>query len=193
MPNFGELTQLFDEVRKLVSLPENDFSWSSWLDKDHALLEIDGIRNQLLDAKLPVDANVLFLPTGPIQELALSSGWGDTFIRLADWYDDAVAGRDCECYETPLGTEGEPLGMDKRYGEISVVRCPKCDRNWLSYRYELESFTRSGRWFLGPISKPVAERVTAETARDVFESLPWYFAGGSYFGSISKVSGPLAI
>ena len=33
---------------------------------------------------------VLFLPTGPIQEVSLSSGWGDEFVALADRFDRAV-------------------------------------------------------------------------------------------------------
>jgi hypothetical protein len=34
---------------------------------------------------------VLFLPTGPIQEVSLSSGWAQEFLDLADRYDQAVA------------------------------------------------------------------------------------------------------
>ena len=30
---------------------------------------------------------MLFLPTGPIQEVSLSSGWGDAFVALADRFD----------------------------------------------------------------------------------------------------------
>jgi hypothetical protein len=32
---------------------------------------------------------VLFLPTGPLQEVSLSSGWGDEFVALADRFDRA--------------------------------------------------------------------------------------------------------
>ncbi|WP_028063275.1 AN1-type zinc finger domain-containing protein [Solirubrobacter soli] len=31
--------------------------------------------------------NILFLPTGPLQELSLDSGWGDEFVALADRFD----------------------------------------------------------------------------------------------------------
>ena len=34
---------------------------------------------------------MLFLPTGPIQEVSLSSGWGDAFVALADRFDLAAA------------------------------------------------------------------------------------------------------
>ena len=193
MPNYGELVRVFDEARRLVEMSENDFSWSSWRDGEHALTEIDAIRGELLDAKLPINAKVLFLPTGPLQEVSLSSGWGDRLLWLADWFDDALSGKDCECYDTPITQEGNPVGVDDRHGEVSIVTCSRCGRDWLSYRYELEAFSRSGRWFLGPVTQSVSDQVKAENAREVFERLPWYFAGGSYFGSVSKVSGPLAL
>ena len=33
----------------------------------------------------------LFLPTGPLQETALSNGWGDEYLRLANRFDNAIA------------------------------------------------------------------------------------------------------
>ncbi|MET7426496.1 hypothetical protein [Dactylosporangium sp. NPDC005555] len=40
----------------------------------------------------PVGPAILFAPTGPIQEVAISSGWGDAFLELADRFDAAMAG-----------------------------------------------------------------------------------------------------
>ncbi|MFF5235251.1 hypothetical protein [Dactylosporangium sp. NPDC000521] len=40
----------------------------------------------------PVGLSILFAPTGPIQEVAISSGWGDAFLEPADRFDAAVAG-----------------------------------------------------------------------------------------------------
>jgi hypothetical protein len=37
---------------------------------------------------------VLFLPTGPVQEVSLSGGWGDEFVALADRFDTAVCVHD---------------------------------------------------------------------------------------------------
>jgi hypothetical protein len=33
---------------------------------------------------------LLFAPTGPIQEVSLSSGWGETFLELAERVDAAT-------------------------------------------------------------------------------------------------------
>ena len=35
----------------------------------------------------PMVIRVLFAPTGPIQEVSLSSGWGHEFIKLAERFD----------------------------------------------------------------------------------------------------------
>jgi hypothetical protein len=37
------------------------------------------------------DIEVLFAPTGPIQEVSMSSGWSREFLRLAERFDEAYA------------------------------------------------------------------------------------------------------
>jgi hypothetical protein len=78
------------EVRRLVARPGNDFSWSSFRDQEAALEEIDACIDSLREGNAGGVA-VLFLPTGPLQEVSLSSGWGDEFVALANRYDAAVA------------------------------------------------------------------------------------------------------
>ena len=87
-----ELVEVLREARALVARPGNDFSWSSWIDAEHALWEVDGLVAVLEAGALPPSSaiSILFAPTGPMQELALSSGWGDTFIALADRCDAAL-------------------------------------------------------------------------------------------------------
>lgn len=80
------------EARRLIALPDNDFSWSSFIDQEAALEEIDGFIESLRAGNTKTGAMaVLFLPTGPIQEVSLSGGWGDEFVALANRYDAAVA------------------------------------------------------------------------------------------------------
>jgi len=87
-----ELISVFVRVRAALALPDNDFVWSSWRDANHALEEIDGILTTLRDGRVPNETQMqeLFAPTGPIQEVSLSSGWGDAFLRLADDFDAAI-------------------------------------------------------------------------------------------------------
>jgi hypothetical protein len=87
-----ELADVLREAREWLSRAGNDFSWSSWEDTHDALAEVSGHIAVLDAGKLPpkLDLTVLFAPTGPIQEVSLSSGWGDEFLTLASRFDAAV-------------------------------------------------------------------------------------------------------
>jgi hypothetical protein len=82
-----ELVNVLREARSLLALPGNDFSWSSWPDAAAALAEVDGLIATLEAGRLP---SRLTPPTGPIQEVSISSDWGDEFLTLAARCDAAV-------------------------------------------------------------------------------------------------------
>ena len=77
------------ETRALLARPGNNFSWSSWKDQPAALAELDELIAEVRRGCRPEALGVLFLPTGPIQEVSLSSGWGQEFLDVADRYDKA--------------------------------------------------------------------------------------------------------
>jgi hypothetical protein len=93
--NIAAMLAVLRDARVLLAQPDNDFSWSSFDDAEAALREIDklsaGIRN---GDSVPLDLRVLFAPTGPIQEVSLSSGWGEKFLGLAERFDAALTGAD---------------------------------------------------------------------------------------------------
>ena len=84
-----ELIEILEAARALVSRPGNDYSWSSWRDGEHALSEVDGHLDRLRTGGELHAASVaiLFAPTGPMQELAIESGWGGVFGGLADRFN----------------------------------------------------------------------------------------------------------
>ncbi len=86
------MADVLRESRAYVARPDNDFWWSSWEDAADALAEIDALI-AALDAGTedPREAAVLFAPTGPMQEVALSGGWGNAFLDLANRFDAALA------------------------------------------------------------------------------------------------------
>ena len=84
------LIDVMRDARKLLALPGNDFAWSSWEDREAALAEVDAHIATLERGAVP-DLSVLFLPTGPIQEVSLSSGWSAEFLSLADRFDHEIA------------------------------------------------------------------------------------------------------
>jgi hypothetical protein len=86
------LIEVLNETRAFLARPGSDFGWSSWNDQSEALAEIDRIL-QRVTADAPLDVSpiqVLFLPTGDLQEVSISSGWGDDFLNLAKRFDRVV-------------------------------------------------------------------------------------------------------
>jgi hypothetical protein len=77
------------ESRALVALPGNDFAWSSWEDAAATLAELDGLIAAIKSGQLPpqLDLAVHFAPTGPMQEVSLSSGWAQEFLDVAARFD----------------------------------------------------------------------------------------------------------
>lgn len=59
---------------------------------DGSVEELDEAVAAVRAGGTPVGLAILFAPTGPIQEVAISSGWGDAFLELADRFDAAMAG-----------------------------------------------------------------------------------------------------
>ena len=86
-----KLIEVLYSAIELLSLLENDFGWSSWLTDSEATKELKEILSVLEHGDLPDRSRLsaIFGPTGPMQEVSLSSGWGETFIKLADRYDFA--------------------------------------------------------------------------------------------------------
>jgi len=93
MPSLKKLISVFEEARDLLADPGNNFDWSSWSGHEDALGEVDGILSSLRRGVLPerLFMVVLFAPTGPIQEVSISSGWGEAFLSLAERFDEAMA------------------------------------------------------------------------------------------------------
>lgn len=70
---------------------------------------------------------------------------------------------------------------------MRIDRCVHCQRLWLHYFVEYESFSRSGRWARGLISAAEAEVIAPADAVAHLERLPRYLYGGSYFDGLAGV------
>ena len=92
MAETSDLIDVLLRTREVVLRPGNDFSWSGWHGPGDASAEIDALIVQLRLGQIPPsgDMDVLFVVTGPLQELSLSSGWADTFLDLAADFDAAA-------------------------------------------------------------------------------------------------------
>jgi hypothetical protein len=87
------LISVLEETLELLSLKENDFVWSHWDNAEQAKAEIREHIVKLQDENYSgvKDLSLLFAPTGSIQEVSVSSGWGNRFLKLADKFDRAAA------------------------------------------------------------------------------------------------------
>jgi hypothetical protein len=71
------------------------------------------------------------------------------------------------------------LGLDSHLAQVSVLICQDCGQHWLRYFYEVEAFSRSGRWYLGAITPEQFAILTVEQAKGTLERLSWYYYGGA--------------
>ncbi|QVW26714.1 hypothetical protein KJF94_14760 [Pseudomonas hormoni] len=84
------LILILEAAVELVSIPGNDFCWSYWADEFEAKAELQALIHSLKAGTLPERLNVavLFAPTGPLQELGMSSGWAETYLKVAGKFDE---------------------------------------------------------------------------------------------------------
>jgi hypothetical protein len=87
-----DLIGVLREAQGFLRRPNNDFVWSSWENAEEGLAEIEGYIRQVEegDYSSELDMQVLFAPTGSLQELSISSGWGREFLDLAARFDRAL-------------------------------------------------------------------------------------------------------
>lgn len=87
------LLDVLTETIILLQRPGNDFSWSRWKTGSEAVAELSEIIRRIEAAEtiklLPIQ--MLFAPTGSLQEVSIDSGWGDAFLALSARFDDAIA------------------------------------------------------------------------------------------------------
>ncbi|MEV6275504.1 hypothetical protein [Nocardia sp. NPDC051832] len=81
------LLEVLAMTRRFIELPDNDFSWAGWADTEEALAEFDRLVAEVRRGGRPFMLRVLYAPTGPLQELSISSGWADEYVDLAGQFD----------------------------------------------------------------------------------------------------------
>jgi hypothetical protein len=85
------LLAVLADTSAMLARPDNDYSWSSFPDAGTAAAEVDAYASHArATGEVSLMLKVLFAATGPIQEVAISSGWGDEFLALASRFDAAI-------------------------------------------------------------------------------------------------------
>ena len=195
MASIPRLIMVFREARQLLARPNNDFSDSGWGNTTEALEEIEPLFDPLMRGSLERSDSMsfLFLPTGPLQQISLSSGWGDEFVNLANRFDAAMKATECACFNSHSrpGPAFHDLFRTQFHIDVSLAQCTTCSQNWCRLFYEQEAFSRSGRWYLGAITESQARHINKENAILTLEALEWYWYGGSYFDRVGISSGKI--
>ncbi len=93
-PNTFELQYLMEELSVLLMLPETNFYLSHWNNAAEAKAEIQSYLSEVAAGNSAhlFQLRLLFAPGGPLQEVSLSSGWGDLFFDLAERLEAAIQG-----------------------------------------------------------------------------------------------------
>lgn len=88
----SELTEVLHRTRELLAHPGIDFGWSHWNNQEDALREFDSFARQIEvgDLSRRQELELLFAPTGPLQEVSINSGWGEEYLRLAEKFDSLI-------------------------------------------------------------------------------------------------------
>ena len=79
-------------LRHLLLMPNTDVSWSSYNGADEVISDLDNIQEGLLinDKASKDRLRLMLAPTGALQEISLSSGWGNEFLEIAESIEKAL-------------------------------------------------------------------------------------------------------
>ncbi|MFX3633579.1 MAG: hypothetical protein ACE3L7_24825 [Candidatus Pristimantibacillus sp.] len=86
------LVDLLWEVRKLIDSPDTDVTWSNYRSVEEALSALNTYINRLNkgDKSVFSEIQLLFAPTGSLQEISISNGWSNEYIELSSRFDHIV-------------------------------------------------------------------------------------------------------
>ena len=87
-----EAIRQISRLKNLLLLPTTDVMWSNYDSVNEAIKDLEEIEKGLKESdKNTIDKLCLLLaPTGNLQEIAISSGWGYEFLDIAAALDKAV-------------------------------------------------------------------------------------------------------
>ncbi|MEU6646425.1 hypothetical protein ABZ863_28300 [Saccharomonospora sp. NPDC046836] len=80
------LSDLIGELLSILRTGTHDVLWSRYSTVEELIHELETLRQRIDDGNATAreQFKVLCLPTGALDEIAISSGWADTWVRLVD-------------------------------------------------------------------------------------------------------------
>jgi len=86
------LIKQLNEIIELVSTRDTNMVWSTFDTKEVLILELENYIQRLKNSDFSSIEQLisLFLPTGDLQEIAISSGWGEEYLSISKKFDDLI-------------------------------------------------------------------------------------------------------
>ncbi len=90
--SIDEVIGILQGVKHVLALPGTDVVWSRYNNAEETIEDINRHMESLQRGDLSRidDLVLLFAPTGSLQEISISSGWGEEFLDLAARFDRAI-------------------------------------------------------------------------------------------------------
>ncbi|MCJ7649325.1 MAG: hypothetical protein MUP85_11980 [Candidatus Lokiarchaeota archaeon] len=88
----NSVINVLKKTKAIIKNTATDVAWSRFESEEEVIAALDDHIEKLKshDFDEIMDLIVLFAPTGSLQEISISSGWGDAYIDLASEFDDAI-------------------------------------------------------------------------------------------------------
>jgi hypothetical protein len=91
--NIDMFKSQMNRLLEMLVSQDVDVTWSSYDDSEQVINEIKIIENSILNGNVKSieEMNFLLSPTGGLQEISISSGWGDEFLEIAESLEYALS------------------------------------------------------------------------------------------------------
>ncbi|GAA5162076.1 MULTISPECIES: hypothetical protein [Amycolatopsis] len=76
--------ELIDDLLAILRTGEHDVSWTRFRSTAEVVSELEQLRERIDEDEARERLKLLCLPTGAIEEIAVSSGWASTWVHLVN-------------------------------------------------------------------------------------------------------------
>lgn len=86
------LLDIFNEIKDIVDNPNTDMTWTTYCNEKEFVQELDTLIDDFKkgDRGCIDKLKWLFVPTGILQEISLSNGWGERYTELSEEFDKLI-------------------------------------------------------------------------------------------------------
>jgi len=97
--------ELVEQVLSILRTGEHDVTWSRYGTVEEAIADLEHLRDRVAagDDAARGELELRFAPTGSVEEIAISSGWAETWLELVKKCGQAArASSESRCEPPPL-------------------------------------------------------------------------------------------